>query len=97
MGGILYQEGPDEDVPLPFKGQISQITSRSSREQEDVSQFVDFLVARIRTFLSETRMNPSSATPEPSPLKDWLGDYLGSDKTDNRCVAVIDFRWYPQR
>jgi len=95
LGGIVYQEGPDEDTPLPFDGTDIADHLEILAEQENVSQYLDFLVARIRTFLSDPRMRTIIADTEGTTLKDWLTAYIGSDNDEGGCVSVIDLSLVP--
>lgn len=90
LGGIIYQEGPDEDIPLPFSGTELADHLEILAEQEGQSQWLDFLVARIRTFLSDPRIRAIVSDTEGQTLESWLTDYLGS-----YCVSVIDLSLVP--
>ena len=95
VGGIVYQEGPDEDVPLTFTGTDLADHLEILAEQENVSQYLDFLIARIRTFLSDPRMREVISDTEGITLRKWLGDYIGSDNAQSGCVSVIDLALVP--
>ena len=95
LGGIIYQEGPDEDVPIPFNGTDLADHLEILAEQENVSQYLDFLVARMRTFLSDSRMRAVIADTDGITLENWLGDYIGSDNTEQGCVSLIDLSLVP--
>ena len=95
LGGIIYQQGPDEDVPLAFNGADLANHLEILAEQENVSQYLDFLVARIRTFLSDPRMNAVIADTDGITLEKWLTDYIGSDNAEAGCVSVIDLSLVP--
>ena len=95
VGGVIYQEGPDEDVPLPFNGTDLADHLDILAEQENVSQYLDFLVARIRTFLSDPRMREVIADTEGIALDNWLTEYIGSDNAHDGCVSVIDLALVP--
>lgn len=95
LGGIVYQEGPDEDVPLTFSGTDLADHLEILAEQENVSQYLDFLVARIRTFLSDPKMKAVIGNTHDVTLKQWLNDYIGSDDTDDGCISVIDLSLVP--
>jgi len=95
VGGIVYQEGPDEDVPLAFNGTDLADHLEMLAEQENVSQYVDFLVARIRTFLSDPRMRAIISDTEGTTLENWLTDYIGSSNAEGGCVSVIDLSLVP--
>ena len=95
LGGIIYQEGPDEDVPVPFKGSDFADHLQILAEQENVSQFLDFLIVRIRTFLSDTRMKAVVCDGGPITLTEWLTDYVGGNKADDICVSILDLSLVP--
>ena len=95
LGGIVFQEGPDEDAPLPFDGVSLADHVEMLAEQENVSQYLDFLVARVRTFLSDRRMNAVIGQTDGVTLHGWLEDYIGADKADRGCVSVIDLSLVP--
>lgn len=95
VGGMVFQEGPDEDVPLPFTGARLADHLEILAEQENVSQYLDFLVARIRTFLSDPRMKAVIGDSDGITLAKWLDDYVGRDDADTGCVSVIDLSLVP--
>lgn len=95
LGGIIYHEGPDEDVPLAFNGTALADHLEILAEQENVSQFLDFLVARIRTILSDPRMKAVIGDAENVTLETWLNDYIGVDGAKGGCVSVIDLSLVP--
>ncbi|NLG78561.1 MAG: ATP-binding protein [Firmicutes bacterium] len=95
LGGVVYQEGPDEDVPLAFNGTDLADHLEILAEQENASQYLDFLVARIRTFLADPRMKPVIADTEGVTLEQWLNNYIGGNNTESHCVSVIDLSLVP--
>jgi hypothetical protein len=95
LGGIIYQEGPDEDVPLSFNGTDLADHLEILAEQENVSQFLDFLVARMRTFLSDPKMRAIIGDTDGITLEQWLASYIGSDGAVEGCVSVIDLSLVP--
>ena len=95
LGGIVYQEGPDEDVPLAFNGTDLADHLEILAEQENASQYLDFLVARIRTFLADPRIKPLIADTEGVTLEQWLNDYIGGNNGERGCVSVIDLSLVP--
>src|SRR5690606_29974372 len=64
-------------------------------EQENASQFTDFLVSRIRTLLSDTRMRSIISNQRGINLHDWLGMYIGDSQASNGSVTVIDLSLVP--
>ena len=95
LGGIIYQEGPDEDMPIPFTGTDFADHLQILAEQEGISQYLDFLVMRIRTFLSDTRMKSVVGASDTLTLESWLNNYVGGDEDDNKCVTVLDLSLVP--
>ncbi len=95
LGGIISQEGPDEDVPLPFCGTDLADHLEILAQQENVSQFLDFLVARIRTFLSEPKLRNVIDDVGSTAIDQWLTDYIGSDNAKAGSVSVIDLSLVP--
>lgn len=95
LGGVVYQEGPDENCPLPFSGisfadQIDLIA-----QQENATQFVDFLVMRIRTMLSDSGIQSVMGDKNQIALDEWLKNYIGDNKASNGSVTVIDLSLVP--
>ena len=95
LGGIIYQEGPGEDVPLPFKGAELADHIEFLANQENVEQYVDFLIARIRTFLSDPTLGAIIDDNENTTLAQWLQDYVGNGQDDGSCISVIDLSLVP--
>ena len=95
VGGIIYQEGPDEDVPVPFRGTDLADHLEILAEQENVSQFLDFLVARIRTFLSDPKMKAVIDDTEGVSLEAWLDQHLGSEASERASVSIMDLSLVP--
>lgn len=95
LGGIIYQEGPDEDTPLRFRGADLADHLQILAEQESVSHFLDFLIARIRTFLSDSRINTVIGDNEVISLEKWLIDYIGGSNASEGEVAVLDLSLVP--
>ncbi|WDA22957.1 DUF87 domain-containing protein [Aeromonas hydrophila] len=92
----LYPKG--EDLPLPFDGN-NLVSYLSALAQETNSeQYVEYLIARIKTMLADTRMAPIiSDTDNRVDLTKWLESYIGGDTADatGSCVSVIDLSLVP--
>lgn len=94
LGGIIYQAGPGEDVPIPFSGTDLPDHLDILAEQENVSQFLDPLITRIRSMLSDIRMKEIIGDQADISLEDWLAKYIGSGK-DDTYITVIDLSLVP--
>ena len=95
LGGIIYQQGPDEDVPVPFNGADLADHLQILAAQENVSQYLDFLVSRIRTFLSDSKINSVVSGTGGVSLKQWLEDYVGGREDDDRPISILDLSLVP--
>jgi len=63
-------------------------------EEEGVTQYLDFLIMRIRTMLADTRMSIISDEKDIA-LDQWLTDYIGGNKAENGCLTIIDLSLVP--
>ncbi len=95
LGGIIYQEGPSEDVPICFSGTDFADHLQVLSEEEGVTQYLDFLIMRIRTMLADTRMKSIISGAGDVTLEQWLSDYIGGKHADNRNLTIIDLSLVP--
>ncbi|MEX2171078.1 MAG: DUF87 domain-containing protein [Pirellulales bacterium] len=95
LGGLTYQEGPDEDVPVPFNGAELADHLQILATQENVSQYLDFLISRIRTFLSDPKINSVVGNSAHFCLEQWLAEYIGSSEGDSTPIAILDLSLVP--
>ena len=95
IGGVVYQEGPGEDVPIEFASTQFADHLESLAEQESNPQFFDYLVMRIRTMLADTRVKKVTDTEEGFTLDNWLDNYIGNNQASNGSVTVIDLSLVP--
>jgi hypothetical protein len=95
LGGIIYQDGPDEDVPVAFKGADLADHLQILSAQENVSQFLDFLISRIRTFLSDTKINSVVGDSGAITLNQWLNDYVGGHDATEGQLVILDLSLVP--
>lgn len=95
FGGIVYEEGPSEDVPISFSGTDLCDHLSILAEEEKATQYLDFLIMRIRTLLSDTRIKPVISDYENITLDKWLTDYIGDNQAQNGCLTIIDLSLVP--
>ena len=95
LGGVIYQEGSGEDIPIPFSGADLADHLEVLATQENVNQYLDFLVARIRTFLADPTMRAITDDLGGTTLIQWLEDYVGQDGAKDGCLSVIDLSLVP--
>lgn len=95
IGGIVYQAGPNEDAPLRFNGAQFADHLESLANQENNSQFFDYLIMRIRTMLSDTMISRITTGSNQVSLHDWLANAIGDNQASNGTVTVIDLSLVP--
>ncbi|WP_377111906.1 ATP-binding protein [Pseudoalteromonas sp. M58] len=99
FGGSDYDLLPkSEDIPLPFEGATLVAYLEALAQENGSEQYVEYLVARIRTMLSDTRMKPITNDAEKRvDLASWLENYIGNDGNDEHdsCISIIDLSLVP--
>lgn len=97
LGGIVYPEGLDEDIPLPFSGAALADHLEILAHQENSIQNVEPLIARIRTLLASPRLREIIDDTERtlSGLAVWLARYIGKSDAVGGCVSVVDLSLVP--
>lgn len=94
LGGIVYEEGPGENTPLPFEGAAFADHLEVLGDQENIAQFIDTLIIRIRTMLADPQMKTIVSDAKDLTLARWLDDYIGNADT-TRSVTVVDLSLIP--
>lgn len=95
IGGIVYQAGPNEDAPLRFGGAQFADHLENLASQENNAQFFDYLIMRIRTMLSDTRISRITMGSDHINLHDWLANTIGDNQASNGTITVIDLSLVP--
>lgn len=85
----------DADVPRSFTGDQFLRSLEANAELMGVSEYVETMLMRIRTILSDTRMKVVSSNGENISLADWLEDYIGGNEANNGSITVIDLSLVP--
>jgi len=95
IGGLIYQNDFNEDIPLPFKAdQFADHIDNLAREETN-PHFFEFLIMRIRTMLADTHIKNILGDTVNITLEQWLEYYIGKNSTENDCVTVIDLSLVP--
>ena len=96
FGGTAADTTPsDVDAPRPFEGTSLLRAVEATAEMLNVSEYVETLLMRLRTLLTDTRMKPIMGSADDLTLVQWLTDYVGSNDSENGCVSVIDLSLVP--
>lgn len=85
----------NEDIPVKFAGDVFVNYIQALAQEEGSEQYVEFLIARIRTMLADTRMKTVIGDEIDITLEDWLNNYIGNNESENGCVTVIDLSLVP--
>ncbi len=85
-----------EDAPTPFRvGDLAGHLERIAHEQGHASNFIAFLVMRLKTMLADPRLSPVVDPKNPVTLESWLEAYVGADLAENGPLAIIDLSLVP--
>ena len=84
-----------EDIPKRFTGEMFVNYLELLAEETGNEQYVEFLLARIRTMLADTRMKDIIDDDAGILLGDWLGEYIGQNDVKNCCATIIDLSLVP--
>ncbi|MDP8213489.1 MAG: DUF87 domain-containing protein [Candidatus Zapsychrus exili] len=96
LGGAERELLPkNEDLPIKFSGEVLVNFLEVLAQESGNEQYVEFLLARIRTMLADTRMKTIIGNDIDITLDKWLEDYIGKNKAENGCVTVIDLSLVP--
>lgn len=95
LGGNENRDLPkNEDIPIPFLGENLVSFLEASAKDSGTEQYVEYLIARIRIMLSDTRMSSITTSESDTNLLSWLNEYIGCNETD-KCISVIDLSLVP--
>jgi hypothetical protein len=86
----------DADIPRPFSGDELLRSVEANAEVLNVSEYVETMLTRIRTILSDSRMKIVSGTSKELTLESWLKDYIGDNDASKGSVTVIDLSLVPE-
>lgn len=95
LGGATSTEELNEDSPIPFDGSDLVIHLEEIAKIENATQFTSFLVNRISTLLSDSRLSSISSNSETISLESWLTKYIGDSQASNGSVTIIDLSLVP--
>ncbi|MDD4927711.1 MAG: ATP-binding protein [Gallionella sp.] len=85
----------DADVPRAFTGDQLLRSVEANAELLGVSEYVETMLMRIRTILSDSRMKTITGDTSGVTLDGWLTNYIGDNQASNGTVTVIDLSLVP--
>lgn len=95
IGGLISYEGPNEDTPIPFKSENLPNHLETLAQEQNAQQYLDFLIMRLRTMFTDSRMASIINPTEHISLKEWLDLYIGEDNAETGEVAILDLSLVP--
>lgn len=94
LGGHEKELYPkNEDIPIPFKGDNFISYLEALAQETGNEQYLEFLVARIRTMLADSRMDSVIGDKIDLELDKWLERYIGTDEKTS--ITIIDLSLVP--
>lgn len=85
----------DADIPRAFTGDQLLRSVEANAELMGVSEYVETMLMRIRTILSDSRMKNIISGAGNITLHGWLTQYIGDNQASNGSVTVIDLSLVP--
>lgn len=85
----------DADVPRAFTGDQLLRSVEANAELLGVSEYVETMLMRIRTILSDSRMKTIAGDTDGVTLHHWLANTIGDNQASNGTVTVIDLSLVP--
>jgi hypothetical protein len=85
----------DADVPRSFTGDQLLHSVEAKAELMGTSEYVETMLMRIRTMLSDSRMKSITSDSQNIDLHEWLAKYIGDSQASNGSVTVIDLSLVP--
>ena len=85
----------NEDIPVKFTGDVFVKFLEALAQETGNEQYIEFLLARIRTMLADTRMKSIIGDSVDISLEHWLKSYIGRDNAEDGCVTIIDLSLVP--
>ncbi|MHB1652675.1 MAG: ATP-binding protein [Desulfitobacteriaceae bacterium] len=85
----------DADVPRPFSGDQLLISIEANSEIMGTSEYVETMLMRIRSLLSDTKLKTIITGNPDMTLDRWLNDYICKRNSSEGSVTVIDLSLVP--
>lgn len=85
----------DADVPRAFTGDQLLRSVEANAEMLGVSEYVETMLMRIRTILSDSRMKTIAGNTDGVTLHHWPANTIGDNQASNGTVTVIDLSLVP--
>lgn len=85
----------DADVPRKFSGDVLLRSIEVNAELMGTTDYVETMLMRIRTLLSDSRMKTITSCDNDMTLEEWLDDYICPSNSAEGAITVIDMSLVP--
>jgi hypothetical protein len=85
----------DADIPRPFTGDLFLRSIQANAELLRSTEYVETMLTRIRTLLSDSRMKVITNCSPDLTLQKWLETYICPTNSANGSITVIDLSLVP--
>ena len=85
----------DENIPLPFTGEMFLSSIESNAALMGTSEYVETMRMRVQTLLSDKHLKPVICNEEDYNLETWLKDYICPDSDSSAAITIIDLSLLP--
>ncbi|MDL2273774.1 DUF87 domain-containing protein [Oscillospiraceae bacterium OttesenSCG-928-G22] len=85
----------DADIPRRFSGEELLRSLEANAELMGTSDYVETMLMRIRTLLSDSRMKTITSCDETLTLEKWLDEYICPSNSEEGAITVIDLSLVP--
>lgn len=85
----------DADIPRPFTGDLFLRSIQSNAELLNSTEYVETMLTRIRTLLSDSRMKVITNCPPDLTLQKWFEMYICPTNSSDGSITVIDLSLVP--
>lgn len=94
LGGNEQELLPkNEDLPIPFDGDVFVNYLSALAQETGNEQYLEFLIARVRTLLGDSRMDSIIGKETEKLLDKWLEIYFGNSSSAS--ITIIDLSLVP--
>lgn len=83
------------DIPRCFTGEELLRSIEATAELMGTTDYVETMLMRIRTLLSDSRMKTITSCDDSPTLEQWLDDYICPSNTAGGTITIIDLSLVP--
>lgn len=85
----------DADIPRPFTGEDFLRSIEANAEMMDTSDYVETMLMRVKTLLSDAKLQPVICPEETVKLENWLDRYICPSNSADGSITIIDLSLLP--